>query len=151
MLRNVLAVLGGFVVGCALNMALIQLNMHVFFPMPAGMDMNDPEQFNAYLATLPTLAFVVVLIAHLGQSFVGGWVAARLGTSRPMLLAMIVGVLSLAGGIAAMMMFKGPDWMVVELPLYLVVAWFAGRLEHQRTREDLADLHDRGVLGEATD
>ena len=132
MLRNVLAVLGGSIVGGVLNMGLIQLNMHVFFPMPADVDMNKPEQFNAYLATLPTLAFVVVLIAHLGQSFVGGWVAARFGASRPMLLAMIVGVLTLAGGIMAMMMIKGPNWMVIELPLYLVVAWFAGRLEQKR-------------------
>ena len=109
-------------------MGVIQLNMHVLFPMPAGMDMNDPEQFNAFIATLPTLAFLVVMVAHLGQSFVGGWVAARLGSSRPMLLAMIVGGLSLAGGIAAMMMFDGPGWMIVELPLYLVVAWLAGHL-----------------------
>ena len=39
---------------------------------------------------------------------------------------------SLAGGIAMMMMFQGPKWMLVELPLYLVVAWLAGRLEHKR-------------------
>ena len=137
MLRNVLAVLGGFVVGSALNMALIQLNMHVFFPMPDGMDMSDPEQFNTFLATLPTAAFLVVLVAHMGQSFVGGWLAARLGKSRPMLLAMIIGGLSLVGGIMAMRMIDGPDWMVVELPLYLVVAWLAGRLEQKR-RSSLA-------------
>jgi hypothetical protein len=49
-----------------------------------------------------------------------------------MLLAMIVGVLWLVGGIAAMMMIEGPTWMVVELPLYLVVAWITGRLEQRR-------------------
>jgi nitrate/nitrite transporter NarK len=113
-------------------MALIMLNAEVLFPMPPGTDMNDPDQFNAYIDTLPTLAFFVVILAHLGQSFVGGWVAARLGASRPMLLAMIIGVLSLAGGIMAMMMIAGPAWMAIELPLYLVVAWFAGRLEEKR-------------------
>ena len=132
MLRNVVAVVVGLALGMAVNLGLIQLNVQVLNPMPAGMDMNDPEQFNAYLATLPTSAFVVTMLAHLGQALVGGWVAARFGASRPMLLAMIIGVLSLAGGIAAMMMFKGPDWMVVELPLYLVVAWFAGRIEQKR-------------------
>ena len=49
-----------------------------------------------------------------------------------MLLAMIVGALSLAGGIAAMMMITGPDWMMIELPLYLVVAWLAGNIEQKR-------------------
>jgi MFS family permease len=132
MLRNIVAVVCGFAAGCALNMAIIQFNMHVLYPMPAGMDMNEAKQFNAFIATLPTAAFLVVMVAHLGQSFVGGALAARMGASRPMLLAMIVGLLSLAGGIMAMMMIDGPDWMAVELPLYLVVAWFAGRLEEKR-------------------
>jgi predicted membrane channel-forming protein YqfA (hemolysin III family) len=44
-----------------------------------------------------------------------------------MLLAMIVGALSLMGGIMNMMSIDGPAWMAVELPLYLVVAWLAGR------------------------
>jgi hypothetical protein len=87
---------------------------------------------NAYVATLPFTTFQVVLVAHLGQSFFGGWAAARLAGSRPLPLAMIVGVLSLAGGVMNMMTIKGPTWMYIELPLYLVVAWAAGRLELRR-------------------
>lgn len=132
MLRNVIAALVGFLVGSALNMALIQLNMHVLFPMPEGMDMNDPEQFNAFVSTLPTAAFLVVILAHQAQSFVGAWVAARLSHSHPMRIAMLIGMLSLAGGIMAMMMIEGPEWMVVELPLYIAVAWVAGKIEVNR-------------------
>lgn len=132
MLRNILATIFGLFIGMCVNMALIQLNMSVLYPTPAGMDPNDAEQFNKYLANLPAVAFIVVMLAHLGQALVGGWVAARLAHSRPKVLAMIVGVLSLAGGIAAMMMFKGPNWMAIELPLYLVLAWFAGRTEEKR-------------------
>lgn len=132
MIRNIFAVLAGLAVGMAVNMALIMLNAYVLFPMPDGMDMYDPEQMNEYIATLPTVAFFVVLAAHLGQSFVGGWVAARLGSSQPMLLAMIVGLFALAGGIMNMMTIRGPDWMFIELPLYLVVAWQAGRMEVNR-------------------
>ena len=116
----------------AVNMSLIVLNAYVLFPMPDGMDMSNPEEFNAYVASLPTAAFFVVLAAHLGQSFVGAWLAARIGSSIPMVLAMIVGVLSLAGGIMNMMTIKGPDWMYIELPLYLGVAWVAGQMEVKR-------------------
>jgi MFS family permease len=137
MLRNILSVIAGLFVGSAVNMALVMLNAYVLFPMPPGTDMNVPEQLNAYIATLPTVAFLVVLAAHLGQSFVGGWVAARLGTSRPMLLAMIVGVLTLVGGIMNWMTVDGPTWMMIEMPLYLVVAWLAGRMV-QRKREAAA-------------
>ena len=132
MLRNILSVFAGLIVGSAVNMALVMLNAYVLFPMPPGMDMNVPEQLNTYIATLPTVAFLVVLAAHLGQSFVGGWTAARLGSSRPMLLAMIVGVLTLVGGILNWMTVDGPTWMMIEIPLYLVVAWLAGRIEQKR-------------------
>jgi MFS family permease len=136
MVRNVLAVIVGLAVGMAVNMSLIMLNAYALFPMPQGTDMNDAEQMNAYVATLPAVAFFVVMAAHLGQSFVGGWVAARLGSSRPMLLAMIVGLASLAGGVMSMMTIKGPAWLIIELPLYLVVAWLAGRLEGNRSSQD---------------
>jgi hypothetical protein len=132
MIRNTLATVAGLAVGSTINMALILLNAYVLFPMPEGMDMHDPEQMNAYVAGLPLPAFLVVLAAHLGQSFVGGWTAARLAGNRPLLLAMIVGVVSLAGGILNMMTIHGPTWMYIELPLYLVVAWTAGTIEIRR-------------------
>ena len=127
MLRNIAAVIAGLVVGSAVNMALIMLNMFVLFPAPAGLDMADPVAMNAYIAGLPTAAFLVVLAAHLGQAFVGGCVAARLGGSRPVRLAMIVGIASLVGGVMNMMTIRGPDWMFIELPLYPLVALLAGR------------------------
>ena len=132
MIRNILAVIVGLAVGMAANMALVLLNAYVLFPMPAGMDMNDLEQLQGYIATLPMVAFFVGMAAHLSQSFVGGWVAARMGSSQPMLLAMIVGFVTLAGGIMMFMDVQGPAWMFIELPLYLVVAWLAGRMEVQR-------------------
>jgi len=95
-------------------------------------DMNDPVAFGSFIQGLPAQAFALVLVAHLGQSFVGAWIAARLAPTRPMLLAMVIGALSLLGGILAMAMIPGPAWLAVELPLYLVVAWLAGRREVQR-------------------
>ena len=132
MLRNIGAVVLGMIVGMVVNMALISLNGYVVFPMPEGMDMYDPEQLSGYIETLPAAGMILPILAHLGQAFVGGWVAARLGASRPMVLAMIVGVLSLAGGIMNAMSIPLPAWTYIEMPLYLVVAWFAGPMEVKR-------------------
>ncbi len=131
-IRNILAVMGGLAVGMAINMAIIKINSSVLFPAPPGADLSDTTQLKAYVATLPASAFLVVMLAHLGQSFVGGWIAARAGASRPMLLAMIVGAVSLYGGLMMMMEIRGPTWFAVELPLYLVVAWLAGGIERRR-------------------
>lgn len=32
----------------------------------------------------------------------------------------------------SMLSIKGQDWLIIELPLYLVVAWLAGRMEVHR-------------------
>lgn len=132
MLRNMGAVVLGMIVGMVVNMILISVNGYVLFPMPEGMDMYDPEQLSGYIETLPAAGMILPILAHLGQAFVGGWVAARLGASRPLVLAMIVGVLSLVGGIMNAMSIPLPTWTYIEMPLYLVVAWFAGSLEVKR-------------------
>ncbi|MEE2856364.1 MAG: hypothetical protein VX949_03120, partial [Planctomycetota bacterium] len=88
MLRNVGAVIAGMIVGMALNMAIIMLNL-IFFPMPEGLSMQDQEGFSAWAKTLPETAFILPMVAHLAQAFGGGWLAARLGASHPMVLAMI--------------------------------------------------------------
>ena len=131
MLRNIAAVIAGLVVGMIVNLALIQLNT-VFFPLPDGVDMTDTAQMKDAIQGMPVAAWILVFAAHLGQAFVGGWVAARLGASRRMMLAMIVGVLSLAGGIANAAMLSAPVWTWIEMPFYPVVAWLAGRMELAR-------------------
>lgn len=55
------------------------------------------------------------------------------------ILAVILGVIvgmTLIGGIMAISMIDPPNWMVIELPLYLLVAWAAGRLVISQTNGD---------------
>ena len=127
MARNVLSVVLGLIVGMAVNMGLITLNSSVLYPMPEGVTFEDTAGFQAYLDTLPTPAFLMVMAAHLGQALVGGWVAARLSASAPVRLALIVGAITLAGGVQMLLTVKGPVWMWAEVPLYLLLALLAGR------------------------
>ena len=131
MLRNVGAVLVGLVIGAILNMALVQLNL-VLFPFPTDVDLGSPEELAAAIRSMPPAAWILVFAAHLGQAFVGGWVAARLGASHPVALALVVGVVTMGGGIANAISLSLPAWTWVEMPLYLVVAFAAGRLEARR-------------------
>jgi hypothetical protein len=128
MMRNVIAVVVGLVAGMAVNMAIVMLNTKVLFPMPEGLDWEDKEGFAAYLGTLPWTAFVVVIAAHLGQSFFGGLVAARMSKNKPMLVALIVGALTMIGGLMMLNSTPHPTWMWIEVPLYIVTAWAAGNL-----------------------
>ena len=128
MVWNFLAVVIGLGAGMAVNMALVLLNAKVLYPAPEGLDFKDKQRFQAYVDTLPAPAFLVVMAAHLGQAFVGGLVAASLAESRPVTLALIVGGISLLGGVMMMRTVKGPRWTLIELPLYLVLAYVAGTI-----------------------
>jgi len=131
MFRNIAAVVVGGVVGLLFNASLVSLNVFLF-PTPEDFTWEDSSIVSAYFDTLPLTAFLIVLIAHLGQSFIGAYVAARISNNRVMLVAMIVGFLSLVGGIINAMMIPVPTWMLIEMPLYLVVAWWAGSLALKR-------------------
>lgn len=127
MLRQLGAVFAGLVVGSIANMAIIVASW-TMWPMPAGLDPADAQALAAYVASLPTAAFVVVMLAHLAQAGIGGWVAASLGTGRPLLLALVVGTLSMVGGVINLATLPAPAWMWIEVPLYLVVSAAAGQL-----------------------
>ncbi len=132
MLRNIGAVIVGLIAGNLWNIALILLNTTMLFPMGEGQSMQDPEQMKAYVATLPPQAFLTVLAAHVGQVGIGGWIAARLGKSRPMLLSGVVGALTVVGAVFAQIGTGGPAWMWIDVPLIIAASWFAGNVERKR-------------------
>jgi hypothetical protein len=111
----------------AVNMSLVLLSL-VLFPMPEGVDFTDTAAMPDYFSSIPAAGFLIILTAHLGQSFFGGLVAALLSPNRPREMALIIGVLSLIGGVLNMLQLPLPAWMWIEMPGYLVSAWFAASL-----------------------
>ena len=103
-----------------------------FFLDADGDGHGDAVAMQAYIDQLPVAAFLVVILAHLGQAGVGGWVAARVAGSHPRRLAMVVAGLTLAGGLVIALQLSAPAWTYIEMPLYLVVGWVAGTLELRR-------------------
>ena len=134
-LRNIGAVVIGVLIGGTINWYIGKLNVQ-FFPLPEGMTfmslMEDQEAFRAWIISLPHTAFILVLVAHLSQAFFGGFVAAFISKRNVMCVAMVVGVISLIGGLMNMAQVPAPLWLWIEMPLYLVVAWYAGKLELKR-------------------
>ena len=127
MIRNILAVIVGLAVGMAFNMFMVIVTT-ALYPMPEGVTFEDPEGLEAYFAGLPLAAFLMVLLAHVGQAFLGGLVAAAINRKSAMWVAMIVGLVSMLFGIANMMMMPHPAWMWVEMPLYLLAAYAAAKI-----------------------
>ncbi len=123
-LRDGLAVVLGMLAGTTVNMTLVLFALFLF-PMAEGSDFSDTDAMADYFATIPVAGLLLILAAHLGQSFFGGLVAALLSPTRPRAMALIIGVISLIGGVMNMSQLPLPAWMWIEVPGYLLVAWFA--------------------------
>lgn len=127
MARNIGALIVGMIAGMAWNMAFVMLNAYVLFPMPEGTDMQDPEQMRAYAATLPNHAFLTVLVAHVGQAAVGGFVAKCIAGGRGAVLVWIIGILTALGSAYTQYDLGGPAWMWIDGPLALLAAFLIAR------------------------
>ena len=138
--RNVLAVIAGFVAASVVNMALIMSSGYVV-PPPPGVDMNTAEGIRAAAPLLTPLHYLMPFLAHALGTLVGAFVAAAIAATRKMTFALVMGVIFLLGGIVAVRMIGGPLWfIVVDLALaYIPTAWLGGRLGTSMSgRRDLA-------------
>ena len=131
--RNILAVIAGVVLGGILNMGIVTISGSII-PPPAGADLTTVEGLNAAMPLMEPKHFLMPFLAHALGTLLGAFVAAKLGASRHMILALVVGVFFLAGGIAAVNMIPAPAWFnVVDLAgAYLPMGWLGGWLARRK-------------------
>ena len=124
--RNVAAVVAGLVVGSAVNMAIVAAGPAIA-PPPAGVDATTAEGLAAGIHLFQPRHFIAPFLAHALGTFAGAFVAFLVAGSRRAAFAWTIGVLFLAGGIAAATMISAPAWFIaVDLLLaYLPMAWLA--------------------------
>jgi hypothetical protein len=128
-LRNVLAVIAGLIIGAIVNMALVMVG-GALIPAPAGVDVTNVESIRASIHLFEAKHFVFPFLAHAIGTLIGALVASLIGGSNRMLLAMIVGVFGVLGGIAAAFMVPAPVWfMALDLVVaYIPMAWLGWKL-----------------------
>lgn len=127
-LLGILGVVVGLLVGGLFNMALVQLNVALHAP-PEGLDWKDPAQVEAFAGSLPALGFLIVLLAHAGQAFLGAVVGTLVSGRRSLVVAWVVGALTLLGCVINLLAIPSPLWFaVLDVLLPLPAAWLGGRL-----------------------
>jgi hypothetical protein len=128
-LRNSLAVVAGIAIGSLVNMGLILISGKVI-PPPPGVDMTTAEGLRSAMHLLEPKHFLFPFLAHALGTLVGAFVAALLGASRKLVLALIVGCFFLTGGILSVVMLPSPLWftLVDLLAAYIPMAWIGAKL-----------------------
>ena len=129
LLRNVLAILAGVVIGVLLNGALIQVSA-TLIPPPAGVDVSTAEGLAAGIHRFQPRHFVMPFLAHALGTLAGALTAYLLAASHKTRFAYGIGFFFLLGGIAASFMIPAPAWFIATdlLLAYVPMAWLAVQL-----------------------
>lgn len=127
-LRNILAVIGGWLAGSVVNMGLVRTG-HSVFPME-GVDINDMTALAEVMPTLDYQYFIFPFLAHALGTLVGAAVAAVIASNRKMTFALVIGALFLIGGILVNYAIPGPTWFTILdiVVAYIPMAWIGGKL-----------------------
>jgi hypothetical protein len=128
-IRNVLAVIIGLVVGGIVNGGLIVASPHVI-PPPAGVDVTDSQSLSESIHLFEPKHFVFPFLAHALGTLAGALFAFLVAGSYRSVFAYVIGLANLAGGIAAACMIPAPAWFIVLdlAAAYLPMAWLATQL-----------------------
>jgi uncharacterized membrane protein HdeD (DUF308 family) len=132
-LRNVLAILAGILFGSAVNMGIIMMSGSVI-PPPEGADVTTVEGLKASIHLFQPRHFIMPFFAHALGTFAGALLTSFFAASRKITLALIIGLVFLAGGIANIFMLPSPVWFsVLDLFVaYIPMAYFGGKLVERK-------------------
>jgi len=135
-LRNVLAVIAGVVIGSIVNMSLIKISGKVI-PPPAGVDVTNFESLKSSMHLFEPRHFIFPFLAHALGSLVGAYVASIVAASHKIKFALGIGAFFLIGGIISVFMLPSPTWFAVLdlVCAYIPMGWLGSKLaEKSSTR-----------------
>ncbi|MBK9636884.1 MAG: hypothetical protein IPO63_03375 [Bacteroidetes bacterium] len=128
-LKNILAVVLGIIIGSIVNGAIIQISGSII-PPPEGADVKTMEGLKASIHLFTPINFLMPWLAHALGTFVGAFIAALIAANNKMKFAIAIGCVFLIGGITAVMMLPAPMWFnITDLALaYIPMGWLAGKI-----------------------
>ncbi|GGG13217.1 hypothetical protein [Pontibacter amylolyticus] len=131
-LRNILAVVAGIVIGSSVNMALISVSGTII-PPPNGADVTTTEGLQATMHLFQPKHFLFPFLAHALGTLAGAFLATTIAATHKFKFAIAIGVFFLAGGIASVFMLPSPVWFtVLDLTVaYLPMAYIAHLLSRR--------------------
>jgi hypothetical protein len=127
--RNILAVITGAILGSIVNMGIIMISGSII-PPPEGADVTTTEGLKAAMHLFQPKHFIMPFLAHALGTFAGALIAGLIAASHKIKFALGIGVLFLLGGVASVFMLPSPVWFtILDLVVaYIPMAYIAGKI-----------------------
>ncbi|WP_293751740.1 hypothetical protein [uncultured Paraglaciecola sp.] len=116
---NSIAILGGLVLGSAVNMGLISIGSELI-PPPEGVDVSSMEGLANAMQLFETKHFLFPFLAHSFGTLAGAIFATKVATTHKLKIALLIGVAFFAGGTTMVFNLPSPLWFNA---LDLIVAY----------------------------
>jgi hypothetical protein len=128
-LRNVIAVILGLLIGSLVNMGLIMVSGQVI-PPPGGVDVTNVESLKASMHLFEPKHFLFPFLAHALGTLVGAMVASMLAATQRMKMALVVSAFFLLGGVTNLFLLPAPIWFAALdlIVAYIPMGWLGGKL-----------------------
>jgi len=134
-IKNILAVIAGIILGSVVNMGIIMLSSSVI-PPPEGADITTSEGLKASMHLMLPKHFIMPFLAHALGTLVGSFIAAAIAATHKMKFAIAIGAWFLLGGIVSVFMLPSPIWFTIVdlLVAYIPMAYIAGNIMENRNQ-----------------
>jgi hypothetical protein len=128
-LRNILAIVIGLLIGNIVNGSIIMISPSVI-PPPPGADFMTEEGLKAAMSMMEPRHFLMPWLAHALGTFTGALVAVLIAASYQKTFAYVIAGLFMLGGIYMVIILPSPLWFtLVDLGLaYFPMAFIAVKL-----------------------
>lgn len=128
-IKNIIAVICGGILGSAVNMGIIMVSDSIIQP-PEGADVTTMEGLKESMHLFQPKHFILPFLAHALGTFTAALLAAIIAATHKMKFALGMGVFFLVGGIANTFMLPSPTWFTVLdlVGAYIPMSYLAGKL-----------------------
>ena len=128
-LRNILALVAGFITANIVNIGIIQLGMNIV-PLPEGMIPGDMDSLKEHIDVFEFKHYIFPFLAHAIGTLAGAFLTAKLAATHKLKLALAIGAIFLFFGIMMVvkiggsMLFQACDILLAYIPM----AWLGAKL-----------------------
>ena len=135
-LRNILAVITGIIIGSIVNMSIINISGSII-PPPEGADITTMEGLKATMHLFKPINFLFPFLAHALGTLAGAILAAMIAANHKMKFALVIGLFFLIGGITNILLLPSPAWfaMVDIGGAYIPMAWMGATLVNRKIKK----------------